>query len=1100
MAGLTGALNIAKNSLLTFQTALQTISHNIANVNNENYSRQKVVETTYPPSPSPVGPIGSGVKIETIKRYFDSFLERNINLKFTDFGLYSAEESGLTILESIFNEIKDESGLSKLLQNFWNSWQALADNPENLAARTQVVENGKLITEIFKTKFQSLKDLENQIGLKLKTLVDRINNIASEISKLNIQITAMESGGKSANDLRDQRDALIKELSQLASIQYFETKEGAFNVIIGKGFNLVNIDRTWKLEISGTDLYWVSTNGAEIPLTSKEISSGELGGWLRLLEQLSDEYNYEYVSGNKVVVNSTTGNLISEDDKLSEFGLSGTVSFTINGTDHFGNNINQTISFDLTTNPDTTVRDLLDKIEEAYNFTVKAYIKNGRLFIEDQFRGPGKLSFSISGSSQLDFGSFDDPAFQRRVTELNLAGKLKLFGEELIKAVNELHTQGVGLTFYEKELEGAYSANQYIKELPYFLDLKKDSTGNNLAGFFYIWIKDPAGKITPVKVDLDGLSINSTLDDLANQINSALNEAGFYTNSTTWDIRAYIRNGKLVFQVQDGYAFGFSNDTSGILLSTGINLFFNGDDPASVEVNPFLIQKPELIATGKMDITAFRSERPLFGIFKSNNTVNASQTFAIDRIYLKYYNNKGENIPIFTENPNQEKFFFVLKNNITENTKLTDLGFREGDTITFSGGLHDGTLVSSTSFTIDSFSTVQDLINQIKTAFNNKININIKNGLLVFEDETTGSNNFTLTISSNNTSAFETNFGPEYRWDIDSNIGYYVEIPINSSLSATPDTLADISSKIDRLPYIRSYIDTTGYLVMTLEHDQTTAYGFEIGENYIGSDTINYSDSFVQLLNNQQMYIPAFRWDGTSNPTRVITGFEGIPLDVNNNDYIHFYLFDKNGEPIEDIDIDGDGNPDPFRINLDNLDNIFSLLKEINNPKNVQYGLSACLDREGRFIVETTGLYDTKTFIVQDEIETASNTYVQAPNNLGLINYLKGYEFKRGDNRTAQSIADLSSTTREKLNYSSLEDYYASMVGEIGAVTKSVKENKNFLDTLISQLKAIKDSISGVSLDEEMSNLIKYQQAFMASAKILSTVEDMFEALINAKR
>ncbi|PMP93995.1 MAG: flagellar hook-associated protein FlgK, partial [Thermodesulfobacterium geofontis] len=85
-------------------------------------------------------------------------------------------------------------------------------------------------------------------------------------------------------------------------------------------------------------------------------------------------------------------------------------------------------------------------------------------------------------------------------------------------------------------------------------------------------------------------------------------------------------------------------------------------------------------------------------------------------------------------------------------------------------------------------------------------------------------------------------------------------------------------------------------------------------------------------------------------------------------------------------------------------------------------------------------------------------------------------------------------------NYSTLQGYYSSIVGEVGSATQSVKDSKNFLETLLSQLKSIKESISGVSLDEEMANLIKYQQAFVASAKILTTVEDMFETLLNAKR
>ncbi|PMP96938.1 MAG: flagellar hook-associated protein FlgK, partial [Thermodesulfobacterium geofontis] len=838
MAGLTAALNIAKNALLTFQTATQVVSHNVANVSNEAYCRQKPIETTYPSSPSPVGPIGSGVKIEMIQRYFDAFLEKNINLKRTDYGLFLAEETGMTILETFFNEVVNESGLVQILQNFWTAWQNLSNYPENLSARTQIIETGKLIVEALEAKFKGLQDLETQIGLKLKTIVDRINTLSSQIAQLNLQISAMETGGKSANDLRDQRDKLIGELSQLASIQYFETKEGAYNIVLGKGFNLVDLGRTWKLEVSGTDIYWVSTKGEKIPLTSKEVSSGELGGWLRLLEQLSDEFNYEYVSGNKVVFNNS-GKLIGESDNfVSDFGLFVGDTFGFSGTDHFGNNI----SGSFTVSSGSTVRDLLDAIESAFNYTVEAYIKDGRLFIEDKYRGPGKLSFSITSPdpSKINFGSFDDPIYQRRVTELNLAGRLKLFGEELIKAVNELHTQGVGLVFYEKELEGAYWVNQYIKELPYFLNLSKTPDGTGLTGFFYIWVKDTTGKITPVKVSLEGLNVNATLNDLVDKINSTLREVGFGTAN---DVRALVRNGRLVFQAQDGYSFAFSNDTSGILLATGINIFFVGSDPANFRVNQLLATKPELIASGRMDLTAFRSEKPLFGIFKSSGTVDPSQTFDISKLYIRLYDNKGN----------------VIK------------------------------------------SPPVDLIDQ-GIAWNSTLNA--------------------------------------------------YEIDVNSS-----DSLQEILNKLNNLPFLRAYIDTDGKMVLVLEPNQTIVYGFEIGENYGGS-----GNSFVDLLKNEAMYIPTFRWNG-SKEERVITGFEGFNFNPTKTDFLSFYLFDKSGDLI---------NNEPFRINLDQIiangGTIFSLLKEINSAENAKYGLSARLDRNGRLIIETTGLYKTKTFIIQDEL------------------------------------------------------------------------------------------------------------------------------------
>jgi flagellar hook-associated protein 1 FlgK len=967
MAGLTAALNIAKNALLTFQTATQVISHNIANVSNEAYCRQKPIETTYPSSPSPAGPIGSGVKIEMIQRYFDAFLEKNINLKRTDYGLFSAEETGLTILETLFNEVTEESGLINILQNFWTAWQNLSNYPENLSARTQIIETGKLIVEALRAKFKGMQDLETQIGLKLKTIVDKINALSSQIAELNLQISAMETGGKSANDLRDQRDKLVGELSQLVSIQYFETKEGAYNIVLGKGFNLVELGKTWKLEVSGTDVYWVSTKGEKIPLTSKEVNSGELGGWLRLLEQLSDEFNYEYVSGNKIVYN-LSGKLISEGDKLvDDLGLSIGASFSFSGKDHFGNTISG--SFTITTGNET-VKDLLNAIESAFNYTVSAYLKDGRLFIEDKYRGSGELNFSITGP--INFGSFDDPIYQRRVIELNLAGRLKLFGEELIKAVNELHTQGVGLVFYEKELEGAYWVNEYIKELPYFLDITKTPDGNQFTGFFYIWIKDPTGKITPVKVSLDGLSINATLDDLAQKINSALREAGFYIDSNSWNIRTLVRNGRLVFQAQEGYSFGFSNDTSKILLATGINIFFVGSDPANFRVNELLVSKPELIASGKMDISAFRSEEPLFGLFESSNPIDPSQTFNITKLYIRLYDQKGN---IITSPP-------------------------------------------------------LDLTNQ-RIIWNNNLN------------------------------------------------AYEIDIDPSTSLQ-------QILDKLDSLPFLRAYVDAEGKMVLALEPNQTTVYGFEIGDNSSTND-------FVDLLNNEKMYIPAFRWDGTSE-TRVITGFERFNLNPTIKDYLSFYLFDENGNLI---------NNQPFRIDLDQIisngGTIFTLLQKINSYENAVYGLSARFDRNGKLIIETTGLYNTKTFIIQDELYDGTN-YIQTSYNYGFINFLKGYELKRGDNRVAQAIADSANVTRKSLNYSTLQNYYSSIVGEVGSATNSVKDSKSFLETLISQLKSMKESISGVSLDEEMANLIKYQQAFVASAKVLTTVEDMFEALLNAKR
>jgi flagellar hook-associated protein 1 FlgK len=1281
MAGLTSALNIAKNALLSFQTATQVISHNVANVNNPDFSRQKVVETTYPPSPSPVGPIGSGVKIEKVLRYFDEFLERNINLRRTFYGMVSAQSQGLTILESLFNESQD-TGLAKVMRDFYTAWQSLANYPENLSARTQVVETGKLIAEALKSKFEGMRDLENQIGLKLKSVVREINRLSSAIADLNHQITAFEAGGRTANDLRDQRDKLIGELSQYAQIQYFETKEGSYNVILGKGYNLVNLDYNWKLEISGTTVYWVGSNGEKVPLTSKEVPSGELGGWLKLLEQLSDSYNFEYVSGNKVVMNPLAGRTISESDTFAELGLStGTISFQ--GKDHFG----KEISGSFTISSSKTIREFLNEVERAFSFTVKAYIKDGRLFVEDAFRGPGKLEFSISASpATLDFGRFDDPAFQRRVAEINLAGKLKLFGEELIRAVNELHTQGVGLSFFTKELEGAYSANQYLKELTYYLDLKRD-------GSFFLWVKDEQGKASPIKVDLN-LSEDATLDDLATTINKAIRSAGLNPDDpTNFDIRAVIRSGRLVIQARDGLSFAFSNDTAGILLSTGLNLFFHGTDPADFEVNPLLVQKPELIATGRLDVSAFRSEAPFFGAYITNSAVNPNQTFLVKTLYVRPYDAQGKAYQV----PPLAVYAGTLSG-----------GVLTGDLNIY---LKDANSSILQTITIGSGTSISQLLDRLNGS--QGIKAYYEEGVLRLElipaNAPQGSAYFTVDEGTSGVAHL-------YSWD-DAVKAY--KVSVNSG--ATGDTLQAMLEKFDKLPFLRAYLDPYGKVVLSLEPNQTKVYGFELGESLeAGANPSSSTDSFLIYLRENGIIPPAFRVSGTIEsrlfsglehvykPTvyeGVATGFTPDPAvsytvrfydragnlislasvsgastlsgllsnfaglaglkarQAGDRFYIYLdpaeagapsgaayftisadddgslgllkgasgalglkmgelsaYLFDKEGKAI-DAFVPSDGVVDPARFELWTDQPMFSLLQRINAPDSAIFGLSATLDRQGRLIISKTGLYKTESFVLADErpnYPSASilraNTYRQNTNTYayvsseglsggttfgdqtitirllkpdgsvagsasqsfisptlndiitwlnsldldgdgafdlkatldpqgkliievndkilgstlinsfelesdgdfvpylsakvhvqptlteGLIHALKGYELKRGDNWTAQRIADSATNPRIALNLSSLNDYYASMVGEVGNATKAVRDNQTFLDDLLRQMRALKDSISGVSLDEEMANLVKYQQAFIATSKILSTVEDMFEALITAKR
>ncbi len=125
---MSGTLSIATRALLMAQRALEVTSHNMANVNTEGFSRQKLELTTALPYPTAVGEIGTGVDAKTITRMFDAALNRNLIQKTGILAKYEAEKSSISQIETIFNESYD-SGLNKVMSEFWNAWQEVANNP-----------------------------------------------------------------------------------------------------------------------------------------------------------------------------------------------------------------------------------------------------------------------------------------------------------------------------------------------------------------------------------------------------------------------------------------------------------------------------------------------------------------------------------------------------------------------------------------------------------------------------------------------------------------------------------------------------------------------------------------------------------------------------------------------------------------------------------------------------------------------------------------------------------------------------------------------------------------------------------------------------------
>lgn len=228
-------LEMAKQALYAQQAALYTTGHNIANANTKGYSRQRVNFATTTPYPSGSrnrpqipGQIGTGVQVGSIQRIRDEFLDYQFRTESSRHGYWQTTASALSRLEELLNE-PSENGLSQTLDEFWQSLQDLATNPENSGARSVVVNRALAVTETFNYLSETLESIRGDLQNQIKVTVSDVNSLLTQINEINKQIQAVEPHGYLPNDLYDDRDRLIDELSEIVSIKvhHIESSDSA---------------------------------------------------------------------------------------------------------------------------------------------------------------------------------------------------------------------------------------------------------------------------------------------------------------------------------------------------------------------------------------------------------------------------------------------------------------------------------------------------------------------------------------------------------------------------------------------------------------------------------------------------------------------------------------------------------------------------------------------------------------------------------------------------------------------------------------------------------------------------------------------------------
>lgn len=278
MAGLNSIMDNSLSALFAAQAGLATTGHNIANANTPGFSRQEVLFTPRKPSIMAYGAIGRGVEIQGVRRIQDEFLLNNLRIQNSRLESYAQTDTALYEIEAMLGSV-DNDHLGNSLSKFFGAWNALAQPPITPSLKQTVVETAKGLVADLHAMNDSLDDLAGQINVSIQSEITNLNRMLNQVGDMNQQIMGAETNGEPANDLRDQRDLLITEISKIAEVSVLEREDGTKDVILA-GRTMVARDRVTEF----TSTYRKGDNGYEMVILTEgtlrdvQLSTGRLQG------------------------------------------------------------------------------------------------------------------------------------------------------------------------------------------------------------------------------------------------------------------------------------------------------------------------------------------------------------------------------------------------------------------------------------------------------------------------------------------------------------------------------------------------------------------------------------------------------------------------------------------------------------------------------------------------------------------------------------------------------------------------------------------------------------------------------------------------------
>jgi flagellar hook-associated protein 1 FlgK len=1049
-------LGVSISGLRVSQNALRTVGHNIANANTAGYSRQATEINSVGGTQTGIGFLGSGSYTSNIERVVNDFVTGQVRQDTTlhsELNIYNQNISQLNDL--LANE---SSGLSQGIQSFFSAVQTASDSPTSLSSRQLVISEASNLADRFNTLATRIDAVEEGVVQGIRAAVSNVNNLTAEIALLNNKIAGFSGG--SPNDLLDQRDNALLELSALTSVSVSTQDDSQINVTVGNGIPLVLGSQQTNIAVGQNEF---NPEKPEIVLVNSTItqsitsafSGGEIGGLLDFQTTVIDPTYNE--------IGRIATSIADNFNQLQAQGIT-----LDNG---YGSNIFTDIN-------DTTIA----------GERVLANVGNGS--------GNPEILININDSGQLTNSDYrltiDDNAGVYQITRLS---------DDADVASNIIPTtfpatisfDGIDVVINS----GGFSAGDQFLIQPNKTAAQNFSTTGlksaDVALAFPFETQSHLGNLGTASISAGDML---GLQDANGQALSLFSQSGQmspplivkFTSPTTYDIldnsdpgnpvalSPPMRNQTYVPGSQNSL---FSTDSGATLIaSAGVNI---GLPLGSTQATQSAL-KPSAIP-------------PVFAAVDFSTTANQ---FSFDVVVSNTLAGRNDgSFPVTIESAsitNNTELLTAINNDLSisgSNVRAYITDTPQGEALAFASPDHgvgdiviqnynadpDGTLDNAPAgqantllgFDVEgsTFTTVANVngISGIGSATNN---YPVETLTIITTNPTTGSTSSQNIFSSADASARTTASQLSNLTGVNANAFNVMELRGSALILTEPLQLslngenlinydaAVISSAVPS-PALNSGEDFNDYLADEINSNTNLQ---NLGITAISAYDAA-SDEFYVKINS------TLGDDFTVELTAAATG--GGSVAVNDGSATNVNLTGSGTNTSSQVVIGG-------RIDVSLSDNV-SL--STNPETSLLFGDSGA-----------TGFAQTAYMGIQANISGSPET-----GDYFTLNFNSNAD---SDNRNGIAMSSLQQAETVGSDNQSFQQNYNTLIESIGISANSSQNNTEAAANVLEQTTSLRNSISGVNLDEEAADLIRYEQLYSANAQVITVARELFDRLMNS--